>query len=86
MHSSLRAARTAAAFFLGALFLLISAGGAFAQSSTFLAGIVTANNLPVAGARVTAVGSNLQLHAQTDAGGKFTSRDGTRTSAPPRNS
>jgi Carboxypeptidase regulatory-like domain/TonB-dependent Receptor Plug Domain len=71
VFSSSRAARSAAAFFLSVLFLLISAGGAFAQASTYLAGIVTADGQPIAGASVTAVGSNLRLHAQTDKRGAF---------------
>ncbi|HEY4441452.1 MAG TPA: carboxypeptidase regulatory-like domain-containing protein [Candidatus Elarobacter sp.] len=72
MHSSSRAARTAAAFLLALLFLLTTAGGAFAQASTYLSGIVTADGAPVVGAAITAVGSNLNLHTKTDARGAFT--------------
>jgi hypothetical protein len=54
-------------------FVLASATGALAQTRTsVLAGTVTAANQPVAGAAVTATGSNLTLRAQTDARGIFT--------------
>ena len=52
--------------------LLASAGGALAQTSTAtLSGTVSAANLPVAKAAVTARGSNLTVRAQTDARGVF---------------
>ena len=53
-------------------FVLASAAGALAQTRTsILAGTVTAGGQPVAGAAVTATGSNLTLHAQTNARGLF---------------
>jgi hypothetical protein len=44
---------------------------AFAQATTTLSGTVTAKGSPVAGAAVTVTGSNLNLHARTNAAGKF---------------
>src|SRR5437660_1275822 len=53
--------------------VLASAPGALAQTgTTVLSGTVTAANQPVAGADVTATGSNLTLRARTDARGVFT--------------
>jgi len=52
--------------------VVFSAGNALAQATTYLSGTVTANGAPVAGATVNATGSNLTLHAQTDAQGRFT--------------
>lgn len=53
--------------------VLASASGALAQTgAAALSGTVTAANQPVAGAAVTAVGSNLTLRASTDARGLFT--------------
>jgi hypothetical protein len=53
-------------------FVLASATGALAQTRTsVLAGTVTAAGQPVSGAAVTATGSNLTLHAHTDARGAF---------------
>src|ERR1700676_5012513 len=53
--------------------VLASATGALAQSgTTVLSGTVTADNQPVSGADVTATGSNLTLHARTNARGTFT--------------
>jgi hypothetical protein len=62
---------------LRALALLLTIGAAtapaaFAQATSTLSGQVTAGNHPVAGAAVTASGSNLTLHAKTDARGVFT--------------
>jgi len=52
--------------------LLATAAGALAQTgTTTLSGTVTAANLPVPKAAVTVRGSNLTLHAQTDARGVF---------------
>lgn len=52
--------------------LLASGPAALAQiGSAVLSGTVTANDRPVAGAAVTASGSNLVLHATTDARGAF---------------
>lgn len=48
-----------------------SASSAVAQTSTTLSGTVTDDGKPVAGADVTAGGSNLTLHAKTDAKGTF---------------
>lgn len=45
---------------------------AFAQSTTYLSGTITAKGAPVAKADITIVGSNLTLHAISDAAGKFT--------------
>src|SRR5665213_734605 len=54
-------------------FVLASAPAALAQAGTsVISGTVTAANQPVAGASVTAAGSNLTLRAQTDARGAFT--------------
>jgi hypothetical protein len=66
-----RTAHIAPAFLLA--FALVAAvfGPALAQATTFLSGIVTANGAPVAGADVTATGSNVTLHAVTDAHGSF---------------
>jgi hypothetical protein len=53
--------------------VLASTPAALAQASTtLLAGVVTAAGQPVGGADVTAVGSNLTLHARTNAQGRFT--------------
>ncbi len=53
--------------------VLASTTAALAQASTtLLAGLVTAAGQPVGGADVTAVGSNLTLHARTNAQGRFT--------------
>jgi hypothetical protein len=49
-----------------------SSFAALAQAMTFLSGTVTASGAPVAGAAVTASGSNLKLRATTDAQGQFT--------------
>jgi hypothetical protein len=62
---------------LRALALILTIGAAtaqaaFAQATSTLSGQVTAGNHPVAGAAVTASGSNLTLHAKTDARGVFT--------------
>jgi len=72
LSSFSRAALYAAALFTGFVLLLASSERALAQSTTFIAGIVTANERPVAAAAVTATGSNLNLRTQTDAQGKFT--------------
>jgi hypothetical protein len=66
-----RAARGVPAFCLILLLIASAAGTAFAQATASLAGTVTANGRPVAGANVTAVGSNVALHAPTDAQGHF---------------
>jgi hypothetical protein len=58
-------------FFSCFLCLATHVGIARAQSVTFLSGTVSAGGHPVAGAAVTATGSNLTLHAKTDASGKF---------------
>jgi hypothetical protein len=67
-----RAARIAPTFCLIFLLVASSFGPALAQSTAFLSGIVTEDNKPLAGATVTAVGSNVALHTQTDAQGHFT--------------
>ena len=71
MDDHRRAARIAPTFCLVFLLIASSCGAAFAQAATSLAGTVTANGQPVKGANVTAVGSNVALHAQTDAQGRF---------------
>ena len=56
------------------ILVLASATAALAQSTTAaLTGIVSASDQPVAGAEITATGSNLTLHARTDAHGGFRS-------------
>ena len=67
-----RAARIAPALCLVFLLVLTSFGAAFAQAAASLSGTVTADGRPVKGAVVTAVGSNVALHTQTDAQGRFT--------------
>jgi hypothetical protein len=67
-----RAARIAPAFCLIFLLVCSSFDAALAQSTAFLSGTVTENGKPVVGATVTAVGSNVALHVQTDAQGHFT--------------
>ena len=66
-----RAARRVPAFGLILLLVAASFGTAFAQATTSLTGTVSANGKPIAGANVTAVGSNVALHVKTDAQGKF---------------
>jgi hypothetical protein len=66
-----RAARNASTFCLIFLLVVASFAPAFAQATTSLSGTVTSNGAPVAGANVTAVGSNVALHARTDAQGRF---------------
>ena len=66
-----RAARMAPTFCLIFLLAASSFGTAVAQATTSLSGIVTAAGKPVVGANVTAVGSNVALHVQTDAQGRF---------------
>jgi hypothetical protein len=67
-----RAARIASALCL--IFLLIgsSFGVALAQATATLSGTVSVEGRPVKGANVTAVGSNVALHTQTNADGRFT--------------
>lgn len=71
MFTPRSAARRTRAFFLVLFFVLASGGLALAQATTFLSGTVLANGKPVAGATVTAVGNNLNLHTSTDAQGHF---------------
>ncbi len=54
------------------LSLLLNAAPAFAQASTSLSGTVVIQSRPVSNAVVTLTGSNLTLHATTDAQGHFT--------------
>jgi hypothetical protein len=73
MFSRNRPGEPLRALVLTFILVLASAAGAFAQSgASVLAGTVTAANQPVAGANVTATGSNLTLRARTDARGVFT--------------
>jgi Carboxypeptidase regulatory-like domain/TonB dependent receptor/TonB-dependent Receptor Plug Domain len=67
-----RAALYAAALFTAFVFLIASSDRALAQSTTFISGIVTAEEKPVAAAAVTATGSNVTLRTQTDTQGRFT--------------
>ncbi len=59
---------------LAALFIFIPLANvaAWAQATTFLAGVVSTNGRPAFGANVIATGSNLTLRAKTDTHGKFT--------------
>ena len=72
MRFFLLAARVAPPLCLVLLLVFSTFAPALAQANTFLAGIVTAGGRPVKGATVTAVGSNVALHAQTDEQGRFT--------------
>ena len=67
-----RMARIAPAFLLALFFSLASFGTAFAQATATLFGTVTINGTAEKDATVTAVGSNVTLHAKTDAQGRFT--------------
>ncbi|HEV3086439.1 MAG TPA: TonB-dependent receptor [Candidatus Elarobacter sp.] len=60
---------------LAAVLILVLAGGSIALAqvgAAVLSGIVTANDLPVAGANVVAIGANHTLRATTNAQGRFT--------------
>ncbi|MBV8579896.1 MAG: TonB-dependent receptor [Candidatus Eremiobacteraeota bacterium] len=70
MSSLFRSARARALAF-AVIAALCAPTAAFAQTTAPLAGTVTADGAPVVGASVTATGSNLNLHAQTDAHGTF---------------
>jgi hypothetical protein len=67
-----RTARKAPSLFLILLLLIASFGTASAQATTSLFGSATFGGAPAKGAVVTATGSNVTLHATTDAQGRFT--------------
>jgi hypothetical protein len=67
-----RSAQIAPALFLGLVLLLAAFGTAAAQATTTIFGTATFNGAPAAGAAVTATGSNVTLHATTNAQGRFT--------------
>ncbi len=65
---ALRVAGACAAIFV---YVVLGLAAASAQSAAELSGTVSAGTNPVVGAAVTVQGSNLTLHAKTDAQGKF---------------
>ena len=67
-----RMARIAPSFFLAFVMLITAGVPAAAQATASLFGSVTFNGVPAKGAAVTATGSNVTLHATTDAQGRFT--------------
>ena len=73
MFSRIRPGEALRALALTSILVLANATCALAETgSAVLSGTVTAANQPVAGAAVTATGSNLTLRARTDARGNFT--------------